>query len=203
MRPVILVGGGGHCRSVIDVIETEGRFEIAGIVDSDKGNVKDCMGFSCIGEDTDLPQLVSDYQSALVTVGQIKSAEIRMRLFSELRKLGANIPVIVSPKSHVSRRSNIDSGTVIMHGAVVCAAADIGANCIINNQALIEHDVVVESHCHISTGAKVNGGAIVETETFIGSGAVIREGVRIGKGSIVGAGAVVLRNLSEKTLFRG
>lgn len=203
MKPLILIGGGGHCRSCIDVIESAGNYQIVGIVERDNTHAASIAGYELLGTDEDLPSLVAQYRSAVITVGQIKSADIRIRLFRLAQALGANIPVIVSPHAYVSRHARISDGTFVLHGALVNAQAEIGENCIINSQSLIEHDVTVESHCHISTGAKVNGHVHIETGTFIGSGAVIKEGVRIGSTCVVGAGVVVLRDLPSGTIFRG
>ena len=65
-----------------------------------------------------------------------------------------------------------------MHGSVVNAGAKIGKNCIINNKALIEHDVVIEDNCHLSTGSTVNGGAIIKKNSFIGSCSVIKQNIK-------------------------
>jgi sugar O-acyltransferase (sialic acid O-acetyltransferase NeuD family) len=202
MEPILLIGGGGHCHSCIDVIEAGGRFSIHGIVDHNPVPGSNAFGFPILGSDEDLPELLSGCRSALVTVGQIRSPEIRIRLFSRLQALGASLPVIVSPLARLSPRADAGQGTIIVHGAVVNAGAVIGLNCIVNTMALVEHDVQVGSHCHISTGAIINGGTVVGDGSFIGSNAVIREGVHIGENSVVGAGCRVLHNLPRGTILK-
>lgn len=201
--PLLLIGGGGHCRSCIDVIEATGRFEIAGVVDLNEMNAAARLGYPWLGNDNALPELLRQYRSVLITVGQINNPDIRIRLFEKLLALGAEFPVIVSPLAHVSKHAVVKSGTIVMHGAIINAGASVGENCIINSQVLIEHDASIGSHCHISTGAKLNGDVHVETGSFIGSGAVVHHGVRIDAGCIVGAGVVVAKNLAEGTTFRG
>ena len=203
MRPLLLIGGGGHCRSCIDVIETTGRFEIAGIVDPDQTSEASCLGYPWLGTDDELPDLLKRYRSALITVGQVKSPAIRMGLFERLSALGAEFPVIVSPHAYVSRHAFVDRGTIVMHGAVINAGARTGENCIVNSLALIEHDASLGAHCHLSTGARLNGDAQVDAGSFIGSGAVVHHGVNIASGCIVTAGAVVSKNLLAGTSFRG
>jgi sugar O-acyltransferase (sialic acid O-acetyltransferase NeuD family) len=203
VKPLLLIGGGGHCRSCIDVIETQGQYRIAGIVDFNEADAAARLGYPRLGSDDDLPDLLKKYPSALVTVGQIKSPDTRISLFERLQALGADFPTIVSPLAHVSRHAVVLPGTVIMHGAIINAGARVGANCIINSQALVEHDSVVAAHCHISTGARLNGDVHVETGSFIGSGAVVLHGVRIANRCVVGAGAIVAKNLTEGTIFRG
>ena len=202
MKPILLIGGGGHCRSCIDVIEAEGKYKITGIVNQPGGNCEPVLGYEVLGDDEDLPELLKKYHNALITVGQVKSADLRVNLFSTLKEMGAQLPVIISPNAYVSKHAEIKEGTIVMHGVVLNAGGYIGKNCIINTQALIEHNTVVESHCHISTGAKVNGGAFVGTKSFVGSGSVIHESVRIGEKSIISAGSVVRKNLPSRTTFR-
>jgi sugar O-acyltransferase (sialic acid O-acetyltransferase NeuD family) len=203
MSPLVLIGGGGHCRSCIDVIEATGRFEIAGIVDFNETSDEARLGYPWLGNDDALPALLGQYRSVLITVGQVKSPDIRIALFEKLSALGAEFPVIVSPLAHVSRHAVVQPGTIVMHGAMINASASVGENCVINSQALVEHDASVGAHCHLSTGAKLNGDVHVEAGSFIGSGAVVHHGVRIDRRCIVGAGAVVAKNLAEGTTFRG
>jgi sugar O-acyltransferase (sialic acid O-acetyltransferase NeuD family) len=199
MKPILLVGGGGHCHACVDVIEAEGIFTIQGIVEQTNRVYETVLGYPVVGSDSDLARLLESTPAALVSVGQVKSPAAREMLHDLLVELGAHLPVIISPASYVSTHSSIGGGTIVMHGAIVNALASVGRNCIINSQALIEHDAVVQNHCHISTGARVNGTAQVGAGTFIGSGAVVREGVRIGKNCVVGAGAIVLEDLPDET----
>jgi sugar O-acyltransferase (sialic acid O-acetyltransferase NeuD family) len=195
MKRLTLLGGGGHCRSCIDVIEAGGIFEIAGVIQSASSGSAPVSGYPVIGTDEDLPKLLARGENAMVAVGQIKSATTRIRLYETLKSLGASLPAIVSPRAQVSKKAIIGEGSIVMHGAVVNAGASVARNCIINSQALVEHDVCIEDHCHISTGALVNGGVIVRAGSFIGSGAILREGVEVGAGAVVGAGQVVMKDV--------
>lgn len=190
--PLLLVGAGGHARACIDVIEQHGGFAIAGLVGS-AGEVGTWMlGYPVIGTDDDLPTLLGAYESAVVTVGQIKSPEARIRLFSLLERHGMKLPVIASPRSYVSRHASLGAGTMVLHDAVVNAGAIVGRNCIVNSRALVEHDVVIGDHCHIATAAVVNGSVRVGAGTFIGSNATIRQSVNIGDRCVIGMGQRVL-----------
>lgn len=175
---IILVGAGGHCRSCIDVIEQENRFAIAGVVDRPETEQDDdVLGYPVLGSDDDLPALRRKYEYALVTVGQIHSAAIRIKLFNQLLSLGFVLPSIVSPLGYVSKHANVGAGTIVMHHALINAGARVGDNGIVNTKALIEHDAVIGDHCHVSTGAIVNGGASIENESFIGSQSCIAQSV--------------------------
>lgn len=197
MESILLVGAGGHAKACIDVIEREGSYSIKGLIGSASEVGKSALGYKVIGTDDDLPGLVGGCKNALVGVGQIKSPNLRMKLFDRLVKLGFNLPTIISPLAYVASSAVVEIGTVVMHGAIVNSDAKVGKNCIINSKALIEHDVCVGDHCHVSTGAILNGTVCVDDGVFIGSGAVVREGVRIGKDSLIGMGQAVLTDCED------
>jgi sugar O-acyltransferase (sialic acid O-acetyltransferase NeuD family) len=191
MKEIILIGGGGHCKSVIDVIEQEGQFQIAGIIDKAELFENNVLGYPVIGNDSDLEGLAKKYSHALVTIGQIKSPEPRKNLFNLAIKAGFIIPSIISPMAYVSKHAFIGNGVVVMHGVIINANASIGDNCIINSKALIEHDSKVYENCHISTNTTINGGVIIESGCFIGSGSILRESITINKNSFIKAGSIV------------
>ena len=177
---IILIGGGGHCKSVIDVIELEGKFNIVGIIDKKELIGQEVLGYKIIGCDDELEELFKSYKNAIVTVGQIESNVIRVKLFKLLKEIGYNLPIIKSPLAYISKYALIDEGSVIMHHALVNADARVGKNCIINSKALIEHDAIIEDSCHISTGAIINGGVRVKANSFVGSNATTKEYIEIG-----------------------
>jgi sugar O-acyltransferase (sialic acid O-acetyltransferase NeuD family) len=189
-EPIILVGGGGHCVSCIDVIEAEGRFNVEGIVDVKEKIGQSLLGYSYIGSDDDLPALAGKFSNFLITIGQIQSPGARKKIFSLLDSLNVTMPTIVSPLAYVSKHAIVGRGSIVMHHALVNARAVIGINCIINTKALIEHDAEVSDHCHISTASIINGGVKVGEGSFFGSGAVSKQGVMIPAGSFVKAGTV-------------
>ena len=192
MNDIILIGGGGHCKSVIDVIEQEGEFKIAGIVDKPELLSSKILGYSVIGNDDDLSSLAKKYKYALITVGQIKSPSLRIKLFNLAIEAGFILPNVISPLAYVSNHAKLDEGTIIMHGAVVNASTSIGKNCMINSKALIEHDSTIEDFCHIATNAVINGGVIVRQGSFVGSGVITKQYIEIKKDSFIKAGSLVI-----------
>ena len=195
MKPLLLLGGGGHCHAAVDVIEAEALYRIAGVVQPPADGTEPILGYPVVGTDDDLPALLVETPRALITVGQIKSPAIRIRLFELLKSHGAEIPVIKSPSAYCSPHAELGEGCILMHGALINANARVGENCIVNSQALIEHDAAIGAHCHISTGSRVNGGVRIGSGCFIGSGAILKEGIEVGDGAIIGAGQVVLRDV--------
>lgn len=182
-KPLILVGGGGHCKSVIDVAESAG-YTILGVLDRPEEVGKKVLGYEVIGTDDDMAKYV-DRAEFIVTVGQIKSTDLRIKLHNMIEQAGGKLATIVAPTAHVSKYAQLGEGTVVMHQAVVNTDTKIGKGCIINTFANIEHDVVVGDYCHVSTGAMVNGGACVADGTFVGGQSVINQYVKIERGLIV------------------
>jgi sugar O-acyltransferase (sialic acid O-acetyltransferase NeuD family) len=178
--------------SCIDVIEQEGRFEIAGLVGLPHEVGTQRLGFEVLGSEDDLSALLGDCPNALVSVGQIKTPQLRMRLFELLLHSGCGLPTIVSPGAYVSPHAEIGGGSIVMHGAVINAGAVVGRNCIVNSQALVEHDAVIADHCHISTAVAINGGVHIGAGTFIGSQSSVRQDITIGERCVIGMGQRVI-----------
>lgn len=203
VRPLVIVGAGGHARACIDVIEGYGGYEIVGLIGRVEEVGQSVLGHRVIGCDDDLPAPARSGVCAIVAVGQIRSAQVRRTLFEQLWQLGFELPAIVSPMAYVSRHAAIGPGTIVMHRATVNAGAKVGSNCIINTAAIIEHDSHVGNHCHISIGAVLNGGVCVGTGCFVGSRSVIREERSVGDDSFIGMGLSVLYDVEPGGIFTG
>jgi sugar O-acyltransferase (sialic acid O-acetyltransferase NeuD family) len=192
MKPLLLIGCGGHARSLIDVVETAGEWRIHGLVGLPEHVGSEVLGWPVIGSDADLPTLKDACSTAVLAIGQLPNPELRQRLAARLQQLGFHCPVLKSPFAVVSRHAQLGAGTVVGHGAIVNAGAVVGAHCILNSRALIEHDVQIGDHCHVSTGALVNGGVHLGNGSFVGSGAMLREGLQLPAGSVISAGKRVM-----------
>jgi sugar O-acyltransferase (sialic acid O-acetyltransferase NeuD family) len=179
MKKILLIGGGGHCKSVIDVIEASKEYEIAGIVDHSDLLGQTILGYPIIGADEDLEELRTKFEYAIVTVGQVRSNLIRVRLFSLLLDLGYILPNIVSPLAYVSRHVEMGQGNVVMHYAMINSACIVGDNCIFNSKSLVEHDCEIGDHCHVSTASVLNGNTKVVANSFVGSNSTSREGIEL------------------------
>lgn len=202
-KSLILIGGGGHCKACIDVIECEGSFNIKGILDIDERKGEVVSGYSIIGSDDDIPSFVNQDYFFLITLGQIKSADPRKKLFGKLKALNANLATIISPKANVSKHAKISEASIIMHAVNINADAFVGVNCIINTNSNIEHDVVIGNHCHVSTSAVINGNCNLGNEIFIGSGSILSNGISIVDNVVVGAGSLIHRNITQSGIFAG
>lgn len=201
-QKIILIGAGGHAKSVIDVIEnTIQQYEIIGYTDLQKNKDIFWEAFNYLGKDNE-HEFVKD-ANYHIGVGMIKNLQIREQLFLYYKSKSANFPIINSNYAIASKRAIIGEGCIVMHHVIVNTGARIGVNCILNNKCLIEHDTVVGNHCHISTGAIINADCIIGNNVFIGSNVTVNRGIKIGDNVIIGSGSVVTRDIPPNNYAMG
>ena len=200
-KPLILIGGGGHCKSVLEAAESDG-YQILGVLDMPENVGKDVLSTKVIGTDDDIPAYI-DKAEFVITVGFIKNPTIRIELYNKIKEAGGKLATVIASTAYVSKYAEIGEGTVVLHQAFVNAGAKIGNNVILNTATNIEHDAVIGDQCHISTGTMVNGDCKVGDRCFIGSQSVLVNGITIGDDIIVGAGSLVRKSISEKGIYSG
>tara|TARA_Y100001970_G_C14198453_1_gene839570 strand:+ start:493 stop:1122 length:630 start_codon:yes stop_codon:yes gene_type:complete len=203
MKTILLIGGGGHCKSCIDIIESTKNFKIIGIIDKKEKLNTSILNYPIIGTDENILDFANQVDYFFITLGKVSQSPKRKELFIFLEKNKLNIPTIISPSALVSNHAVIQSGTIIMHHAIINANAHIGKNCIINSKALIEHDTTIDSHSHISTGTIINGNVVVHEHCFIGSNSTVNLDVTIHKNSIIASQSLVTKSLTKPGNYRG
>ncbi len=205
MIKLILLGGGGHCESVIEVIEMLADYEIIGVLDPLYSELTEAkiLGYPILGNDDDLHEYIQEGCEFVITVGQIKSAAIRRKLFTKVKSQGGKLPVIISSTAHVSNHATIGEGTVIMNFSMVNSNTAIGTCNIINTFANIEHGCRLGNFNHISTRATVNGDVKIYNDVFVGSGTVVNEGCTIEENVVIGSGSLVRKNISSNKIAHG
>ncbi len=197
---IVLIGGGGHSRAIVDIIEQftsysislQGRVEVAMVLEDSR-----------VLKPSDWQVVCSQYNNFVIAIGQIKTAQPRIDVVKQISERHGQFPTIISPNAYVSPHAKIGRGTVIMHNAVVNAGAIVDEFCIINTGAIVEHDAKIGYYTHISTGAVVNGEAGVGRRSFVGSNAVVLNQIRIGNDVILGAGSVAVYDIMEPGIYRG
>ena len=200
-KPLILIGGGGHCKSVLEVAESAG-YDILGVLDIPEDIGKEILSTKVIGTDDDIPFYV-DKAEFVITVGFIKNPATRIKLYKRVKEAGGKLATIIASTAYVSKYATIGEGTVVMHHAFVNAGAKIGNNVILNSFTNVEHDAIIGDQCHISTGTMINGDCKVGANCFIGSQSVLANGITIGDDIIVGAGSLVRKSINIKGIYSG
>lgn len=180
----------------------ENKFEIMGFVDSNSRQTN-LLDYPIFGDD-DLPNLFKECKFAFLGVGQIKSADLRINLYEQLKSIGFVLPTIISPLSYVLKSAFIaDEATIIMHHALINANASVGKSCIINTKALIEHDAIVEDFCHISTAACINGGCKVKAKSFVASNTALKHAKVIESNSLVYHNTTLIKSAVNDVVIAG
>ena len=201
MKPLIFIGGGGHCKSVMEAAESAG-FSILGVLDMPENVGKNILSTKIIGTDDEISMYV-DKAEFVITVGFIKNPTIRIKLYDKVKEVGGKLATVIASTAHVSKYAELGEGTVVLHQAFVNADAKVGCNVILNNFVNIEHDAEIGDQCHISTGAMVNGECKVGKNCFIGSQSVLANCITVGDDIIVGAGSFVRKSIMEKGIYSG
>lgn len=200
-KQLILIGGGGHCKSVIEVAESAG-YTILGILDRPEEVGKKVLDYEIIGVDDDISRYVNQ-ADFIITVGFIKNPALRIKLYKKVLQAGGKLATLIASTAHVSKYAQIGQGTVVMHQAFVNAGAVIGDNVIINTFANIEHDAQIGNQCHISTGAMINGDCKVGDNCFIGSQSVLANAISVCSDVIIGAGSFVRKSIHQIGIYSG
>lgn len=204
MEKLVIIGAGGHARSVIDIFFQMQEYEIVGCLDPCFENRKTVPGMEhipVIGDDTylsELPKFGIEY--VFVALGKNLLREKLIRL---AKKYSLNLAKAISPGAYISPFAKIENGTCIMPGAVLNVNCQVGEGVIINTNASVDHDCVIKNYAHIAPGVSVSGGTIVGEGTHIGTGSSVIDGLQIGAGSYIGAGSVVVRNVPDKVMAYG
>ncbi len=200
-KKIILIGGGGHCGAVIDVIESTDQYEIMGVIDEKTDELK--LNYKVLGDDREILNYKANDVEFLITIGKIGANKRRVELYEFLKKNECRLAKIISPFAYVSKNTSIGEGTIIMHHAVVNANASVGENCILNTKSLVEHDVVIGKHTHISTASVVNGCVRIGSDVFLGSHATVNLGLEICDQVSIASSSLVATSISEKGIYKG
>ncbi|MDE7018020.1 MAG: acetyltransferase [Lachnospiraceae bacterium] len=200
MERIIIIGKGGHACSLVDLLEREKKYEIAGYIVNETLGTADGK-YPVIGNDNDLERI---FQSGIRYVaigigylGEPNKSAIREKLWMDLKQIGFSFPVICDPSAVVSHDACIGEGTFIGKGAVVNTNASIGRMCILNTGAIIEHGCQVGDFSHVSVGSVLCGDVSVGRSSFIGANATVIQGKTIGSDCVVGAGTVIRKNIKD------
>lgn len=196
MKKLLLLGGGGHCKSVLDTLFALSEFDQIGIVDAAEQTV---LGVSVVGTDEDLPRLKEQgWQYAFVSVGSVGNTALRRQLYRKIQEFGFHIPTIVDPTAMVAKESVLKEGCFVGKQAIINADSCIGTCAIINSGAIVEHEVRIGDFTHISPGAVLCGQVKVGNDSHIGAGSVVKQQIVVGNNTIIGIGSVVVKDMGDR-----
>ncbi len=198
MRPVVIIGDGGHAKVIADALMESGC-QVLGF--TSKKNWHDISfdlipGVPLLGSDEALRRYQTGEIYLANGLGGVDCSGLRRDLQHTLEMKGWTFMTVRHPTAFVSQFAEISNGVHLLAGCIVQAGARIGTGSIVNTAAVIEHDCMVGTYVHVAPRAIVCGSTEVGSDSHIGAGAVVRQGLKLGSGSLVGAGAVVVKNFS-------
>ena len=205
MKSCVVIGGGGHAKSLVDALQLQGVYSAVGITDSNQrlwGS--SVLGVPVIGADDELPSLRRrGVEYFVIGVGSVSDNRQRKALFEGALALNLLPAIVVHPSAVTSPSAKLGGGTVVLAGAIVNADATVGENVIVNSGSLIEHDCMVGDHVHVCPGARIGGGGRLGTGSFIGTAASLKQGITVGDWATVAMGAVVLSDVGPGMTVMG
>lgn len=191
---VVVIGAGGHARSVCDVFLDEGKHEVIGLLDP--GVDQGVLGIPLLGDEDLLEPLLREGRAEGVHVA-LGSNKLRRRILERAVAMGYRAVSAVSPHAVISRFATLGEGIAVMAGAVVNVSAVIGDGCILNTNCSVDHDSVIGPYSHVAPGAALSGNVRVGEGSFLGTGCRVIDGVTIGAYVMLGAGGTAIRDLPE------
>lgn len=203
MTPILLLGGGGHCKSIIDTIKSSNLYDIVGIIDLKDSVGKEVNGIKIIDHEENLNLYRNTIDNAFISIGSIGNVSIRKKVFLKLKKLNFNIPSIIDKTSIIGENVTIGNGTFIGKGSIINANVSIGENCIINSGVILEHDCKIDNFVHIAPGSIICGGVSISENSHIGAGTTIIQNKTIGNNTIIGAGSLITKDIGDNIVAYG
>lgn len=202
MSKIVVIGGGGHAKVLVGVLKKLG-YRTVGYTDLKNGGT--ILGAPYLGNDDVLQKLAHEklQSHAVIGVGKVDMSELRVRLASEVRVLGFELPVIVSPHAVVNEEVELSPGTVVFDGVVVNSGTTAGELCILNTNSTVEHDCRLGDNVHVGPGATISGGVTIGPNCMIGAGSTVSHGVTICADCMIGAGSTVVRDITTRGTYAG
>ncbi len=174
-KRIVVVGAGGHGKSVADSLLLQDEYELVGFLDDAYPAVADVWSFPVLGKVTAeaLQLLKVNVSNVVVAIG---NNELREKMFKLLIGLGFKMPSVVRPNAFVSPRAILGNGCMVMANAVIGTEARLGEGVIVNSGAIVDHHAVVDDFGHLGVNASMAGGA------YLGRSAWAQAGVSLGYG---------------------
>jgi acetyltransferase EpsM len=200
---IIIYGGGGHGKALIDLVRTISTYPIAGIVDDGLMPGSGIMGAQVLGGSAILERLVSTgVNLAANAVGGIGDVTSRIKVFERLHLAGFSCPTLVHPTAFVEPSATLAEGVQVMPHAYVGSDAKVGFGAIINTDAIVSHDCTVGDYANLSPGAILAGEVRVGNAALVGMGVTVNLRVKIGSHCRIGNGATVKQDVPEGGIVR-
>lgn len=192
MEDIVIVGFGGHAKSVADCIKRSKNYNIVGYTDAAERNSE----YVYLGTDDELESLYySGVRNAVICIGYLGKGSTRQIIYEKLKAIGYNLPIIIDPSAIISDTVQIEEGTFVGKGVIVNSDARIGKMVILNTNSIVEHECYVGDFSHVAVSAVLCGQVRLGNAVFVGANATIIQNVKIEDNSMIPAGRVIIKDV--------
>jgi len=199
---ILIYGGGGHAKSVIDMIRALGGYPIAGIIDDGLPEGSSVMGVPVLGGQNKLDELHDlGIKLAVNSVGGIGNPDVRVKVFEHLDQAGFSFPTFVHPRACIEPTVKIAEGTQIMALSYIGSDSTIGFGCVINYGAIVSHDCQLADYVNLSPGSALAGGVKIGDRSQVGMNATVNLNLSIGHYVRIGNGATVKQDVMDNSII--
>jgi sugar O-acyltransferase (sialic acid O-acetyltransferase NeuD family) len=201
---IVIIGSSGHAKVIIDIVQKEGKYKIAGLLDRYRKVDEQTMGYPVLGKEEDLTEL-TNLHSLKGTIVAIGDNFIRSNVAARVRAICPDLPFVnaIHPKASIATNVSIGEGTVLMAGVSVNPCCTVGRFCILNTNSSLDHDSTMEDFASLAPGATTGGNCRIGEYSAISIGAVLIHGVHIGEQSVIGAASLVMKHIESFVVAYG
>ncbi len=200
---ILIYGGGGHAKTVIDMVRQMHAFEIVGIIDDHIPAGMSVLGITVLGTNALLTRIAeAGVCLAANSVGGISDIAVRVKVFELLEMAGFTFPSLVHKRATIEPSAIVEEGVQIFANAYIGSQAILHPRCIVNTNAVVSHDCEIGAYAHIAPGALLAGEVHVGERTLVGMGVTTVIGVKIGCRVRIGNGAILLADVPDKMIIQ-
>ena len=204
MDNIVIIGSSGHAKVIIDIVQQEGKYNVAGLLDRFRDVGETVLGYPVLGKEEDLPELIKTHalKGAIVAIGD---NFVRSKVTARIKEISPNLPFVsaVHPKSSIAMEVSVGEGSVVMAGVSINPCSSIGRFCILNTNSSLDHDSILEDFASLAPGATTGGNCRIGQYSAISIGAVLIHGIHVGEHTVVGAGSLVMKPIGSFVVAYG
>ena len=204
MDNIVIIGSSGHAKVIIDIVQQEGKFNVAGLLDRFRNVGEKTLGYPVLGKEEDLPELIKTHtlKGAIVAIGD---NFVRSKVAARIKEISPDLPFVsaVHPKASIAMEVSIGEGTVVMAGVSINPCSSVGRFCILNTNSSLDHDSILEDFASLAPGAATGGNCRIGQYSAVSIGAVLIHGIHVGEHTVIGAGSLVMKSIDSFVVAYG
>jgi len=204
MNNVVIFGGSGHTKVLIDIIQKEGKYNLLGLIDNKLPIKSKILGYDVLGSESSLGMITKENNVYGGVIG-IGDNSVRANVRDKILKICPNFKFVncIHPNSVIGKDVVIGEGNVVMAGAIINPSSTLKNHCIVNTNSSLDHDCVMSNFSSLAPNSTIGGNVTIGEFSVIGIGSNVLQGIKIGYNCIVGSGSLVCKDTTDNSVFYG